>query len=203
MNLNYTLAQWGPLLLKTEITEDLRLNILERSKGLNQPLDHRLSNLEEEYNFDDDSVNFLKTALQPYFDMYVNVYERNWSSNNIGNKKLTLVNAWINIQKQNEWRPPHYHSDCDASFVLYLDIPDLSKEINNLKDVDMQYCPGNIVFRYFSTDQHKDIFKSTDYLAYYPSNRDFIIFPANLDHYTNPFKTDTTRLSVSGNLKVI
>ena len=38
------------------------------------------------------------------------------------------------------------------------------------------------------------------YMSHFPEERDMFIFPAWLKHWVSPFKSDCTRISVSGNI---
>ena len=51
--------------------------------------------------------------------------------------------------------------------------------------------------------QFSDKLKSINSLVHLPENGDMFIFPYNLQHYSVPFKTKATRISLSGNLEVI
>ena len=55
--------------------------------------------------------------------------------------------------------------------------------------------PGGIQF--FYGDGTRD---AITYMSHFPKERDMFIFPAWLKHWVNPFKSDCTRISVSGNI---
>ena len=100
---------------------------------------------------------------------------------------------WINYQKQHEFNPPHDH-DGAISFVIYLQIPDELKKENEAY-VGKSGGPGGIQF--FYGDGTRD---AITYMSHFPKERDMFIFPAWLKHWVNPFKSDCTRISVSGNI---
>ena len=100
---------------------------------------------------------------------------------------------WINYQKANEFNPPHDH-DGKLSFVIYLQIPEELKKEN--KEYKGRSCgPGGIQFLY--GDGPRD---AVTYMSYFPQERDMFIFPAWLKHWVSPFKSNCTRISVSGNI---
>ena len=193
--MNYKFFYWGPLLLQTHINDMLRIDLLEESKNAVSMLDHSLSKLDQEYSFSNEQIDKFSSRLKTYFDMYRHVYEEHWNLGSI--EELKIKTMWVNKQKQNEWRPPHFHSNCDASFVIYLDVP---KVETIREDVYDEYKPGGIVFKNSTKAQYNDKLKSIDLISYLPENGDMFIFPYNLEHYSVPFKTEATRISISGNL---
>jgi len=100
---------------------------------------------------------------------------------------------WINYQKANEFNPPHDH-DGKLSFVIYLKIPEELKKEN--KEYKGRSCgPGGIQFMYGEGPRD-----AVTYMSHFPEERDMFIFPAWLKHWVSPFKSDCTRISVSGNI---
>lgn len=196
-NLNYKFFYWGPLLIQTRIDDALRLDLLAESKNASLKFDHTLSKLENEYSFNDSQVKQFSERLKPYFDMYRHVYETNWNLGLIDELKIKTM--WVNFQTQNEWRPPHFHSKCDASFVIYLDVPKVEPIEENVYG---EYKPGGIVFKNFTKAQYADKLKSIDIVSHLPESGDMFIFPYSLEHYSVPFKTQATRISISGNLTI-
>ena len=55
--------------------------------------------------------------------------------------------------------------------------------------------PGGIQFLYGEGPRD-----AVTYMSYFPVERDMFIFPAWLKHWVSPFKSDCTRISVSGNI---
>ena len=103
-----------------------------------------------------------------------------------------LSSLWINHQKPNEFNPPHDH-DGALSFVIYLDIPEaLKKEHAEYKG---KSCgPGGIQFIYGNGPRD-----AITYMSFMPEEKDMYIFPAWLKHWVEPYNSDCTRVSVSGN----
>ena len=100
---------------------------------------------------------------------------------------------WINYQKPNDYNPPHDH-DGKLSFVTYLQIPkELKKE--NKKYTGKSCGPGGIQFLYGNGPRD-----CITYMSFMPEENDMFIFPAWLKHYVAPYKSNVTRISVSGNV---
>ena len=55
--------------------------------------------------------------------------------------------------------------------------------------------PGGIQFLYGEGDR-----QAITYMSQMPQTGDMYMFPAWLKHYVSPFKSDITRISVSGNV---
>ena len=55
--------------------------------------------------------------------------------------------------------------------------------------------PGGLTFLYGDNDDH-----CISYHSIFPAAGDMFIFPAWLKHWVYPFKSDVTRISVSGNV---
>jgi len=197
MELNYKFYYWGPFLLKTRIDENLRNDLLNECKKAKSYFAHDLSKLEDEYTFDDQQLAKFVPRLKIYLDMYKKAYQEHWDCGLIDDIKIQAM--WVNFQKENEWRPPHFHSNCDASYVIYLDVPSVESLGEN---VGNEYTPGGIVFKNDLKAQFQNKLKSIDRLAYLPENGDMFIFPYDLEHYSVPFKTKATRISLSGNLEI-
>ena len=185
---------WGPLLFKTKINDDgvnkiLSLCIKEKDK------DHRkklAGHIKEEYTIDAQQLN---NILILYLNEYPK-YFKNWYGEEI--KSMETTTSWVNFMKQGEFNPPHTHLDCDFSCVIYLDIPnELIKENKEyIGSLTEKGGPGAISFRE-STDKKYSISKRD----FFPEKGDFFIFPATLEHFVYPFKSDCERISVSANFK--
>ncbi len=109
------------------------------------------------------------------------------------NPEYVISALWINNQKQFDFNPPHDH-DGALSFVIYLQIPDELKKENDAY-VGKSGGPGGIQFLYGEGTRD-----AITYQAQFPEEGDMYIFPAWLKHYVSPFKSDCTRISVSGNI---
>tara|TARA_R100001230_G_C5519320_1_gene57099 strand:- start:90 stop:539 length:450 start_codon:yes stop_codon:yes gene_type:complete len=106
--------------------------------------------------------------------------------------EYVLSALWINHQKPNDFNPPHDH-DGRLSFVIYLQIPEeLKKE--NARYKGKSCGPGGIQFIYGNGPRD-----CVTYMSFMPEENDCFVFPAWLKHWVAPYKSNCTRISVSGN----
>jgi hypothetical protein len=104
-----------------------------------------------------------------------------------------LSAMWINYQKPNDFNPPHDH-DGKLSFVTYLQIPEELKREN--REYKGKSCgPGGIQFIYGNGPRD-----CISYMSFFPEENDMFIFPAWLKHWVAPYRSNCTRISVSGNV---
>ena len=188
-----TTFNWGPCLIKLKIEEEYRKLFLEESKNNTEDYRNKLAGiLEHETGYNAKS----KEKLLPILSMYLGIYDQMFEkfTQNLYEKRPEYVMSalWINHQKPVDYNPPHDH-DGKLSFVIYLQIPEeLKKEQREYKG---KSCgPGGIQFIY--GDGPRDCIT---YQSFFPEEGDMFIFPAWLKHWVAPFKSDCTRISVSGN----
>ena len=191
--------QWGPLLYHTQLDKLILKDLTNAAKNSKDYFNHSLNKLKKESNFSKVDVKKFKLRLQPYFDNFCEVYNFRGNKDNNFSKILELENIWVNYQTNNEWRPPHFHSNCEASFVIYLEIPQGLKTFSN---VEVEYQPGAVVFDYNRKDESRNYFKAINKHILFPKKGDMFVFPYDLNHYTVPFYNKKTRISLSGNLVV-
>ena len=100
--------------------------------------------------------------------------------------------------KPGDFNPKHTHGG-DYSFVLFLDVPkQLKKEQKEFEGTSTP--PGSLMFEY--TQQARPRWATTG-ASISPETGDFYLFPALLQHWVVPFKSEITRISVSGNLTIL
>jgi hypothetical protein len=193
--MSHTFYYSGPLLYHTQLNK----TDLENIKKIcikNKTKDNRKNlagHLENEYKIDIEKFN---KSIQNYLAEY-NMAFNHWYSKKINNFKT--ISAWVNFMKQGEYNPPHIHSGCDLTCVLYLDIPSKLKEENKKYVGTIKNGgPGSINFTYSLGNDLLKISNST----FFPNTGDFFIFPATLLHSVFPFKSEIERISVSANFKI-
>ena len=143
--------------------------------------------IDDEYSID--RKKFEK-IIKEYLDCYKHGYQK-FHNNTLG--PLTCSSAWVNYMVAGESNPPHTHSSCHFSSVLYLDNPpNLLKE--NKDYLGSSSGPGAIIFKYGEQRLHN----ITEH-AHLPKPGDLFIFPFNLLHYVIPFKSNGERISVAAN----
>jgi hypothetical protein len=88
---------------------------------------------------------------------------------------------------------PHSHGGT-LSFAIFLDVP-MKLRVENQEYKGKSAGPGGLTFLYGDNDDH-----CISYHSIFPAAGDMFIFPAWLKHWVYPFKSDVTRISVSGNV---
>ena len=124
---------FGPLLMKSNITDEFRLELLKRANKLELKYNHRLAgHIEKEYEFTEEDKHYFMEKIMPYTNRYVDDLNRHM--NNQSKKKSCQLNGlWINYMKAGEFNPPHIHGD-SLSFVIYLDVPEeIDKKVKTIR----------------------------------------------------------------------
>ena len=193
--MSYKFYYSGPLLYHTQLNKTDLENIKKICKK-DKTKDFRKNlagHLENEYKIDIEKFNEI---IKNYLIQY-NVAFNHWYNKKI--KKFETLSVWVNFMKNGEYNPPHVHSGCDLTCVLYLDIPSKLKE-ENKKYLGSIKCggPGTINFTYHTGNDPLNISDNT----FFPDTADFFIFPATLLHSVSPFKSKIERISVSANFKI-
>lgn len=188
---------FGPVLSHTTLNKSFIKEL--KSRGDNADLDFRdklAGHIEKENEYSQDDRDWFINETADIFKTYVNKLTKHSLTEVAGRPSITGVNLhslWINYMKKNEFNPIHDHAG-DISFVIYLQVPsELKKE--NESFVGVGSGPGCICFYYGE--------KSLNYRSQYhfiPNEGDMFLFPASLRHMVSPFRSDVTRISVSGNL---
>ena len=188
-----SIFNWGPCVIKLKIKDEFKKLLLDEAK--NNTLDYRnklAGILDHETGYNDKSKAKILPMLSSYLGVYDQAYQRYVNKPYEKMPEYVLSALWINHQKPNEFNPPHDH-DGALSFVIYLDIPEaLKKEHAEYKG---KSCgPGGIQFIYGNGPRD-----AITYMSFMPEEGDMYIFPAWLKHWVAPYKSDCTRISVSGN----
>jgi hypothetical protein len=194
--INYKVYEWGPLLVKTEINDEFRLGLLERSKHLNVDFRKSLAGHidKEKLVTKPEDLDYFMKNIQQYLDIYFDEAWPNFFHKNKKPEEVKLLSLWVNFMRPGECNPPHIHGD-DLSFVLYLDVPEMIAEENrNVINNDVGTL-GGIRFMYGSDGLKDTLTHATEQ----PATGDLFIFPSHLTHFVAPFKSDCTRISMSGN----
>jgi len=185
---------WGPCVIKLKITDEFKKLLLE--EGVKATVDYRTKLagiIENEKGYSDEARIKCVPYLAQYLGVYDQMYERFTGKPYEKRPEYVISALWVNYQEKNEFNPPHDH-DGKLSFVTYLQIPkELKKEHETYKG---KSCgPGGIQFVYGDGPRN-----CVSYQSFFPEEGDMYIFPAWLKHWVAPFKSDCTRISVSGNV---
>ena len=188
-----SIFNWGPCVIKLKIKEEFKKLLLDEGKKCTEDYTDKLAGiLDKEVGYGQQS----KQKILPMLSQYIGVYDQ--ANQKFVNKpyekmpEYVLSALWINYQRPNDFNPPHDH-DGKLSFVIYLDIPDeLTREHSTYKG---KSCgPGGIQFIYGNGPRD-----AITYMSFFPQEGDMFIFPAWLKHWVAPYRSDCTRISVSGN----
>lgn len=194
-DIKYNYFHWGPFLFHTKVSLE-ECKMVEEACGRcrKESLDNRVKlagHIREEYNLGPEA-NFLAPFLKKYFEVYVHGYNK-WRGQGGMKPNFQLKHLWVNYMKANEFNPPHDHG-ADLSFVFYPHMPkEIIKECESF--IGTMRGPGGIAW-FYGDGQHSYI----NTVHQMPSTGDFFIFPAHLKHWVFPFKSEVTRISVSGNI---
>ena len=188
-----SIFNWGPCVVKLKIKDEFKKLLLDEAKNNTQDYREKLAGiLDHETGYNAESKKKILPLLSQYLGVYDQAYQRYVNKPYDKMPEYVLSALWINHQKPNEFNPPHDH-DGALSFVIYLDIPEaLKKEHAEYKG---KSCgPGGIQFIYGNGPRD-----AITYMSFMPEEGDMYIFPAWLKHWVAPYKSDCTRVSVSGN----
>ena len=193
-NINIQIFNWGPCVIRMKITDEFKkLFLSEAEKNKIDYTDKLAGILDKETGYGEESKAVILPSLSECLGVYNQAYERYVNKPFDKVPEYILSAMWINYQKANDYNPPHDH-DGKLSFVTYLSIPEeLKKENEAYKG---KSCgPGGIQFLYGNGPRD-----CVTYMSFFPEENDMFIFPAWLKHYVAPYKSDVTRISVSGNV---
>ena len=185
---------WGPCVIRLKINEDFQTKLLEEAEKNKEDMRGKLAGqIEKETGYSDEARERLLPYVSSALGLYNQAYEAYTKKKFEKTPEYVLSALWINYQKKNEFNPPHDH-DGKLSFVTYLSIPDeLKKE--HAEYIGNSCGPGGIQFIYGNGPRD-----CITYMSFMPEENDMFIFPAWLKHWVAPFKSDCTRISVSGNI---
>ena len=185
---------WGPYLHRAKLAQGLCRDILARGKQTRTDHSQNLAGvIEKQYLLGEDDRKHIESLLQDPLWAYIRERARyHGEKANVASMRLDEV--WINIMKPGDFNPPHNHVGGDISFVLYLEIPDgLKEEYENNKSNNAG--PGTIEFYYGQPDNW-----GTSGHVILPEEGDLLIFPAQLVHFVQPYRTLGERISLAGNV---
>lgn len=198
MKINYTYYNYGPLIVHSKVD----LNTLNQVKKLcskkNKKANYKLVGvIENEHDLD---IPKYESIMKPYVETYHQAY-KHWTSGKNLNGYFKILDVWVNYMKANEYNPPHIHPNCDLSTVLFVQVPDKLKQENEkwkVKTGNTFGGPGLIGLTTLLSGKFYN--GGTDF---FPEEGDFLMFPSDVTHYVNPFKSKCERISVAVNYKLI
>lgn len=196
--INYDFPNFGPFVFKSKLSNNIIQRLLEEANKCQQSHNEYLAgHLENQFAYPKEIIKEFYTDFAPYLKTYRQghcAYHKLDPSVSI---ELQPIDLWVNFMKSGDFNPMHTHR-YDISFVTYLSVPEeIHKENKNFKGASSG--PGTITFNFTQMASPKWATTQQDYL---PRTGDVFIFPAQLQHWVAPFKSDVTRISVSGNLLI-
>lgn len=111
------------------------------------------------------------------------------------NKQAVIVNSWVNINNKNDYNELHNHVSCEFACVFYL--TENNSDIEFERPYDIQKYFLDSLESTFSTPA------SFSRVTHSPPKNALLIFPAWLKHRVKPSVSDSTRISVAINIKVV
>ena len=198
MNIKTTYVHWGPYVMKTSLPKHIINKLKTEGKKAKESYSHKLAgHLDHQYLYPADVQRWFYDNMTPYIRAY---RDGHCKYHNLENLKVELNadDLWVNYMKAGDFNPKHSHGG-DYSFVLFLDVPKaLEKEAKEFKGSGTK--PGSLLFEF--TQQAKPKYATTGH-SVMPKTGDFYMFPAMLQHWVCPFKSKVTRISVSGNMRIV
>ena len=199
---------FGPLLLEYKIEKDLLTKLIDIGKQMKESANEDLAgHLQNQFYYEPKIREWVEEQLQPIFQDYKITYtemlyeqleeDKDFPSHlkeETPSWKVIHTKLWINFMKPGDYNPPHFHSDCQFSYIIFAEVPEeIFKE--NKEYVGTSNGPGVIEFL-FGTNYPDDFCHRKSFL---PKSGTMLIFPSNLTHTVMPFKSDVTRITIAGN----
>ena len=196
--IDYFYYHWGPYLFRTQpkkyIIDRLKVDGKKSKKSYNDSL---AGHLKTQLAYSKETQQWFNNEMIPTLSAYRKGHCEYHGLENF-EVEYDLIDMWINYMKPGDFNPTHVHSD-DLSFVIFLDMPEeINKEIEDF--VGTSIPPGCLNFRYGIQSRPSWARTGVDVT---PTTGAMYIFPSLLEHTVVPFKSDVTRISVSGNFRVI
>ena len=191
--INIQIFNWGPCVVRMKINDAFKKLLLDEAKKNKEDYRNKLAGiLDHETGYSEESKKKIIPHLSQCMGVYDQAFEQYTNKKYDKRPEYVLSALWINHQKPNDFNPPHDH-DGKLSFVIYLSIPEELKEEN--KNYKGKSCgPGGIQFIYGNGPRD-----CVTYMSFMPEENDCFVFPAWLKHWVAPYKSNCTRISVSGN----
>ena len=194
---DYKNLNWGPYVMKTKVPDYIIKKLKSEGKKAKTSYNHSLAgHLNNQFLYPPKIQQWFYKEIQPILNAYRDGHCKYHGIENL-EVELAFDDLWVNYMKSGDFNPAHTHGG-DYSFVLFLDIP--KKLLQEQKDyVGTSAKPGMLMFEY--TTQARPRWATTGTIVQ-PQPGDFFMFPALLQHWVCPFKSNITRISVSGNMRI-
>lgn len=189
--------QFGPFSANYKVDDEFCSELLKRAKKLKKgSANKKLAGIiRDQRDFNEEDKEYFLKNFQPYFEDYVkrfHDFKGVHYDKSLDPSTFALIDLWVNFMKETEFNPMHTHSG-QLSWVIYLKVPDLTKEYESFKGTGSG--PGVLNLHY-----GESVDWAVHTLKYEPVENHMWIFPAQLRHQVSPYYTKGKRISVSGNL---
>ena len=187
---------FGPYLAEMPVDPDYCARLLKLGKKLKKSHRKNLAGqIEHEYLYDLQKDSWIFQELQIYINTWIEGYKRFKGQANF-NPKYQLTQMWINRMKAKEYNPIHVHTNCELSFVLWLEVPQRMLD-EAKKNKTNAANPGDICFLHGEETKGLTVTEK----RFPPQVNTLMIFPAILRHQAMHFNSKVIRTSVAGNIK--
>ena len=195
--ITFSYMNWGPFVYSTKFPDYITKKLLKEGKKARDSYNHALAgHLDHQYLYSKKVQEWFYKEIEPVVTSYRHQHCKFHGIEDL-NVSFRAHDLWVNFMEPGDFNPVHTHSG-DYSFVYFLDVPNkLIKERNAFKGTSGG--PGCLLFEYGLHQRPK---WSTTGAVIKPETGDFYMFPALLQHWVAPFKSNCTRISVSGNLSI-
>ena len=192
--INIQMFNWGPCVIRLKIQDNFKKLLLDEGEKNKLDFTDKLAGiLNKETGYSEESKAKIVPLMSEALGVYDQAYQKYTMKAYDKKPEYLLTALWINYQKANDFNPPHDH-DGKLSFVTYLSSPEeLKKE--NAAYTGKSCGPGGIQFLYGNGPRD-----CVTIYSIFPEENDMFIFPAWLKHWVAPYRSDVTRISVSGNV---
>jgi len=196
-NVKSTHMNWGPFVMKTKLPDYIIKKLKTEGKKAKESYNHALAgHLKNQFLYPQQVQEWFYTEIHPIIQAYRNGHCKFHGIEEL-NVDLQADDLWVNFMEPGDFNPVHTHGG-DYSFVVFVDVPkELKKEQREFEGTSGK--PGALMFEY--TQQARPRWATTG-TTVLPETGYMFMFPALLQHWVAPFKSNATRISVSGNLRV-
>jgi uncharacterized protein (TIGR02466 family) len=189
---------WGPFVGKFNLDKSIIKRLHKDGKKELQSYHKQLAgHVKRQVLFNDDTTDWFYQQIQPILDTY---RQGHLQYHGLAKRevKIGYDDLWINFMQPGDFNPMHTHAG-DYSFVVFVDIPkSLKKEQDAFEGTSA--VPGSLQFEYGV--QARPPWATTGH-AVIPETGQMLMFPALMQHWVIPYKTNCTRVTVSGNLRIM
>ena len=194
----YSSFNFGPYVMKTELPEYILQRLKEDGDKAKQSFNHALAGqLNNQFVYNSETTKWFYNEITPIFRAYREGHCKYHQQKSLP-VELKPLSLWINYMKAGDFNPLHTHSG-DYSFVVFVDVPEeIHEEEKRFEGTGAK--PGSFTMEF--TQQSRPKWATTG-ISVPPRTGEMFIFPALLQHWVCPFKSNVTRISVSGNVAQI